>query len=77
MKNRKRRNYNAMVTAMDKAIYQVMKSYKEFDFWKDTVLIFSSDNGGNVKAGASNWPLRGQKGSHYEGWYYFVRKNLT
>lgn len=67
MKNRKRRNYNAMVTAMDKAIYQVVKSYKQFEFWENTVLIFSSDNGGNVKAGASNWPLRGQKGSLYDG----------
>ena len=56
-----------MVTAMDKAIYQVVKSYKQFDFWENTVLIFSSDNGGNVKAGASNWPLRGQKGSMYDG----------
>lgn len=67
LKNRKRRNYNAMVTAMDKSIGEVVKSYKKFGFWENTVLIFSSDNGGNMKAGASNWPLRGAKGTLYEG----------
>lgn len=67
IKNRKRRNYNAMVTAMDKAIADVVRSYKKFGFWENTVLIFSSDNGGNLKAGASNWPLRGAKGTLYEG----------
>jgi len=67
LKDPKRRNYNAMVTSMDTAIYSVVKSYKEFGFWNDTVLVFSSDNGGSTKAGASNWPLRGDKGTLYEG----------
>lgn len=26
-----------------------------------------ADNGGEVHQGASNWPLRGSKGSHHEG----------
>ena len=56
-----------MVTAMDTAIYKVVKAYKKFKFWEDTILIFSSDNGGNLKGGASNWPLRGAKGSLFEG----------
>ena len=56
-----------MVTAMDKAIGEVVRSYKKFGFWENTVLIFSSDNGGNMKAGASNWPLRGAKGTLFEG----------
>jgi arylsulfatase A-like enzyme len=40
MKNRKRRNYNAMVTAMDKSINQIVKSYKKFGFWDNTARVF-------------------------------------
>ena len=56
-----------MVTNMDAAIGQVVDIYKKYDFWKDTVLVFSSDNGGKISTGASNYPLRGAKGLFLEG----------
>lgn len=35
--------------------------------YDNTYIIFTSDNGGANDAGASTWPLRGGKGSYYEG----------
>jgi len=32
-----------------------------------SLLVFTSDNGGRPKEGASNWPLRGSKGTIYDG----------
>ena len=67
MEIKKRAIYSAMVTNMDAAIGQVVDIYKKYDFWKDTVMVFSSDNGGKISTGASNYPLRGAKGLFLEG----------
>ena len=37
------------------------------DRYDDSVLVVVSDNGGAVSSGASNWPLRGQKYTLWEG----------
>ena len=56
-----------MITAMDDAVGDVVQAYKDYGFWNNTVVIFSSDNGGKPKDGGSNYPLRGGKGNHFEG----------
>jgi len=35
--------------------------------WEDTLMIVTTDNGGIPHVGGYNWPLRGHKGSLWEG----------
>jgi arylsulfatase A-like enzyme len=62
----KRRAYAAMVTQMDDAIGRIVQAIEKKGLRERTLIVFSSDNGGNLPA-ASNAPLRDQKGSVYEG----------
>jgi arylsulfatase A-like enzyme len=62
----KRRAYAAMVTQMDDAIGRIVEALERKNLREKTLIVFSSDNGGNLPA-ASNAPLRDQKGSVYEG----------
>jgi arylsulfatase A len=58
--------YGAMIEAMDLAIGRLLKALKKMDAEKDTLVIFTSDNGGF--AGVSDCrPLRESKGHLYEG----------
>ena len=63
-----RRTYAGMTAAMDEAIGKIVAAIDETGRRKNTLIIFSSDNGG-YKPGTvtSNGPLRGGKGSVYEG----------
>ena len=58
--------YGAMIEAMDASIGRLLKALDEMGEAKDTLLIFTSDNGGF--AGVSDCrPLRESKGHLYEG----------
>lgn len=68
--------YAAMIASVDESVGRVMKTLDELGLAENTVLIFSSDNGGvggyereGVKGGdiTDNAPLRSGKGSLYEG----------
>lgn len=62
--------YGGLVETMDDAVGIVMKALKESGQDKNTIVIFTSDNGG-VASGdnfsTSNLPFRGGKGYHWEG----------
>ncbi|TWT85100.1 Arylsulfatase [Planctomycetes bacterium CA13] len=62
--------YAAMVEAMDQAVGKVLKQLKDSGVEDNTIVIFTSDNGGlSTSEGSptSNLPLRGGKGWVYEG----------
>jgi len=45
----------------------VVESLKRSGMYDNSVIIFSTDNGGDVGSAGSNFPLRGNKGSLYQG----------
>jgi arylsulfatase A-like enzyme len=65
--------FAAMVTLLDKQVGEVMAKLKELGLEKNTLVIFSSDNGPHQEGGAdpdyfdSNGPLKGYKRDLYEG----------
>lgn len=61
----RRRDYRAAVTCMDHAIGKVLDSIEASGELDNTIVIFFSDNGGS--GGADNGPLRGGKGTMWEG----------
>ncbi|KAK7483551.1 hypothetical protein BaRGS_00025225 [Batillaria attramentaria] len=56
-----------MIAAMDEAVANVTHVLEQQGLADNTFLLFSSDNGGPVKTGGSNWPLRGSKTTIWEG----------
>jgi arylsulfatase A-like enzyme len=71
--------YAGLVETMDDAVGEVLKALDELGLAENTIVIFTSDNGG-VAAGdafaTSNLPLRGGKGYQFEGGIrepYFIK----
>ncbi|XP_060562376.1 arylsulfatase J-like [Ruditapes philippinarum] len=62
-----RRKYAGMVSCMDEEIGNIVELIQQRGNWNNTVIIFSTDNGGNPKVGGSNWPLKGKKSTFWEG----------
>jgi len=64
-----RRLYAAMAAYMDEAIGEMVKALQAKQMWDDTLLIFTSDNGGPIYSPGSsnNHPLKGGKYSDWEG----------
>ena len=65
--DKKRVTYLGMVTGVDDTIKQVTEALKAKGMYDNSVIIFSSDNGGNMNLGATNNPLKGQKTLLFEG----------
>jgi len=63
----KRAKLVALIEHMDDGIGRVMKTLEETGLAKNTLVVFTSDNGGQTRVGARNGPLRAGKGTLYEG----------
>jgi len=62
-----RRLYAAAVSVLDDGVGEILKALKASRIEENTLIIFSSDNGGSHQAGADNSPYRGQKRGMLEG----------
>ncbi|KAK7077117.1 hypothetical protein SK128_010596 [Halocaridina rubra] len=67
VENFKRKKFLGMVLAMDEAVGRVVEALKKTGHYKNSVIIFTTDNGGSLKKGASNHPLKGGKSNYQEG----------
>ena len=76
VKNPKRRVIAAMTYALNRAVRQVVVALNETGELQNTIIIFTSDNGGATgpengwhidQSHGSNWPLRGTKYTLFEG----------
>ena len=67
VKNLARRTYSGMVLALDEAVGNITRALEESDMAKNTLIIFTTDNGGQTLAGGNNFPLRGNKATMWEG----------
>lgn len=73
-KNHKNAVYAAMIEHMDEAVGEIFNTLKSLQIEKNTIIIFTSDNGGLVgnherftEKVTSNYPLKSGKGDIYEG----------
>ncbi len=59
--------YAAMIESVDQAVERILKALDESGLNKNTLIIFTSDNGGLKDYATDNKPLRSGKGYPYEG----------
>jgi len=59
--------FDAMVSVVDSTLANVTAALKSTGMWASTLFIWTTDNGSPVQTGGSNAPLRGTKGSLFEG----------
>lgn len=66
IRNERHATFAAMVELMDINVGRIMRSLQQQNLLDNTLVIFTSDNGG-IRAISYQDPLRGGKGSYYEG----------
>jgi arylsulfatase A-like enzyme len=67
MKESRNGPYGAAVACIDWALAALRAELDAQGRWENTLVMFTSDNGGRCTHGGSNHPLRGTKAHNYEG----------
>ena len=68
IKDIQRRIFAGMLTSLDRGVGRIREQLQEQSLTRNTMVVFVSDNGGpTAELTSSNAPLRGGKGSLYEG----------
>ncbi len=63
----KRQSYAGLVVALDDNVGKILKCLDTNGLTRNTLVVFTNDNGGQVNGGANNTPLKGRKGQLAEG----------
>ena len=71
-KNKNAQAYASLIQSMDDSLGKMLAHFESLGVAENTLVIFLGDNGSDAPLGgphevASSAPLRGKKGSHYEG----------
>lgn len=71
-KPKKAQAFATLIEGMDRSLGQMMDHFEQLGIAENTLILFLGDNGSDAPLGhehtvASAAPLRGKKGSHYEG----------
>ena len=56
-----------MVSALDDSLLAVVDAFKNKGMWAHTLMVFTTDNGGNLGGSGINYPLRGGKYTFWQG----------
>jgi arylsulfatase A-like enzyme len=67
VENEERRGLLGLLAAMDRAFIRTVEAFEKAGQLENTLFLFFSDNGGPERHEALNYPLRGSKGTYYEG----------
>ena len=62
-----RKIFCGMIQALDEGIANITGLLQDKGVIDDTIIILTTDNGGQTALGSSNWPLRGNKATVFEG----------
>ena len=62
-----RQKFCGLLIATDEGIANITNLLEEKNMLKNTIIIFTTDNGGQTAAGSSNFPLRGDNNTVLEG----------
>ncbi|MFC4991574.1 sulfatase-like hydrolase/transferase [Rubritalea tangerina] len=62
-----RQSYAGLIVSLDDNVGKILKCLKQQGLDENTLVIFTNDNGGQTATGANNSPLKGKKGTLWEG----------